>query len=109
MPRVLLDFIVDGVSPFDHSPVGRTMTPRFQAFLRQIEAECSMFADDRGRALGALESAVALGAIDVAWADHCPLFAPPRDAPRALPIQVKTRAPRRGSRAPSFPRSCDPR
>lgn len=50
------------------------MTPRFQAFLRQIEAECAAFADDRERALGAMESAVALGAIDVAWADHCPLF-----------------------------------
>ena len=92
MPRVLLDFIVDGVSPFDHSPVGRTMTPRFQAFLRQIEAECSMFADDRGRALGALESAVALGAIDVAWADHCPLFAPLRGEPRFEAVRAELAA-----------------
>jgi serine/threonine-protein kinase len=89
----LCNLVLTGeVSPtlIEHSKVwgkvsGRAL--RRPLFLRQLAAEVWAFAAHDVDALTAIESADALGLIDIVWMDRCPLLAAVREQPRFVAVR----------------------
>ena len=58
-------------------------------FFRQLTAEVFAFTGRNDEALGMIESADAIGLIDLAWIDHCPLLDPLRASPRYVAVRAR--------------------
>ena len=68
-----------------------TAAPRLRAYFHQITAEFHALADERGPVIGALDEAFALGLVDIAWLDHCPLFRGFAREPAFVRVREKVR------------------
>jgi serine/threonine protein kinase len=72
---------LEQVGPLDSTPnIGR----RRQAFMLQLKTEFAAFLPDAEITFRYLTASIDAGMFDLAWIDHCPLFAPLRQDPRFL-------------------------
>jgi eukaryotic-like serine/threonine-protein kinase len=70
--------------------VGRAR--RRPTLFRQLAAEVSAFQGDSAAVVGSMDSAEALGLVDLTWIDRCPLFASTRALPEFIAVRDKVAA-----------------
>lgn len=85
MAQLVLTIVVTGQAPEElPMPTGdpALRTPRARSFAAQLHAECNAVLGRRDSALDAITRAAAVGVMDIAWLDRCPLFDELRADPR---------------------------
>jgi TolB-like protein/predicted Ser/Thr protein kinase len=81
------------IATLEQFTVARTgATPRLRTFFAQLTAEFRALAGERTAAIAALVEADALGLVDIAWLDRCPLFAGFDGDPAFVAVRERVRA-----------------